>query len=56
VQLQNDYQELYQGWNENENQPLFINALILNLRTQLQLLEDIQGQLMLIQQKDYDQI
>ena len=56
VQLQNDYQELYQDWNENENQPLFINALILNLRTQLQLLEDIQGQLMLIQQKDYDQI
>lgn len=56
VQLQNDYQELYQDWDENENQPLFINALILNLRTQLQLLEDIQGQLMLIQQKDYDQI
>lgn len=56
VQLQNDYQELYQNWDENENQPLFINALILNLRTQLQLLEDIQGQLMLIQQKDYDQI
>ena len=56
MQLQNDYQELYQDWNENENQPLFINALILNLRTQLQLLEDIQGQLMLIQQKDYDQI
>ena len=56
VQLQNDYQELYQDWDENENQPLFINALILNLRTQLQLLEDIQGQLLLIQQKDYDQI
>jgi len=56
VQLQNDYQELYQDWDENENQPLFINALILNLRTQLQLLEDIQGQFMLIQQKDYDQI
>lgn len=56
VQLQNDYQELYQDWDENENQPLFINALILNLRTQLQLLVDIQGQLILIQQKDYDQI
>jgi len=55
-QLQTDYLELYQDWDENENQPLFINALILNLRTQLQLLEDIQVQLMLIQQKDYDQI
>ncbi|MDA9852153.1 hypothetical protein N9C60_05565 [Flavobacteriaceae bacterium] len=56
AKLQNSYQELYQDWDLNQNQPLFINALILNLRTQLQLLEDIQEQLTLLQQKSYEKI
>jgi len=38
----------------NQHQPQLIPALLLNLRTQLELLETIQKQLINIQQKDYD--
>ena len=54
--LQKDYLELYQDWSENQNQPQLINALINNLRTQLELLEEVQRQFVQIQQKNYENI
>ena len=55
-QLQRDYSKLYNQWEVNQHQPQLIPALLLNLRTQLELLETIQKQLINIQQKDYDSI
>lgn len=54
--LKKDYTELYQSWEDNQNQPQFINALITNLRTQLDLLEEIQKQLTLLKQENYERI
>ena len=42
--LQQDYLVLYQNSSENQNQPQLINALINNLRTQMELLEEVQKQ------------
>ncbi|MFZ9074767.1 MAG: hypothetical protein ACO2Z3_03085 [Flavobacteriaceae bacterium] len=55
-QLQRDYSKLYSQWEVNQHQPQLIPALLLNLRTQLELLETIQIQLINIQQKDYESI
>ena len=52
--LQQDYLVLYQNWSENQNQPQLINALINNLRTQMELLEEVQKQFAQIQNKDYE--
>ncbi len=54
--LQEDYLKLYKDWNENQNQPQLINALINNLRIQMELLEEVQKQFTQIQQKDYENI
>jgi hypothetical protein len=46
--IQGDYQMLYQQWEQEPNQSKLIQALISNLKTQIELLNELQNQLITI--------
>jgi len=50
--IQNDYGTLYLKWKSEPNQPQLIQALILNLKTQINLLMEFQNQLINIKKTE----
>ena len=50
--IQNNYKILYQKWEYEPNQPQLIQALITNLKTQINLLEGLQNQLININENE----
>ncbi|MFQ3341805.1 MAG: hypothetical protein ACI9TK_001479 [Flavobacteriaceae bacterium] len=50
--IQNNYKTLYLKWEAEPNQPQLIQALITNLKTQINLLENLQDQLINIKKNE----
>ena len=47
--IQSDYKTLYEQWEDEPNQSKLIQALIANLKTQMDLLTELQNQLISLQ-------
>ena len=54
--IQNDYQHLYQQWEANPSQPKLIQALIANLKTQINLLIEINATLKTLNEMNYENL